>query len=345
MVSLIVACRNERSHIERCLTSLLEQSHPAHKVEILVIDGMSDDGSRAIIQDFSVRHPRIRWLNNFKLSKPAAVNLGIRIAAGDFIFIIDAHSDYRPDYVSKCLKALIETNADNVGGVLNTLPGADTPMARAIAFALAHPFGVGNARFRIGSRARREVDTVPFGCYRADVFRRIGGFDEELIRNQDDEFNHRLIRSGGRIVLDPDIVTDYFARDSLTKVWRMYYQYGLFKPMAARKIGRIPTLRQLAPPLFVLGIALLSSLSLMRGAFLRPLALLLALYGGAAASASIHAVASHAVAPRDSRAASFLPVVFATLHLAYGLGYWHGLASLALGGRQAIRPQNIPLSR
>ena len=153
------------------------------------------------------------------------------------------------------MQLLEQSGADNVGGVCRTLPASDSAMAKAIAVGMSHPLGVGNSHFRIGCRPEdRWVDTVPFGCYRREVFDRIGLFDEELVRNQDDELNLRLIKHGGRILLSPRIVCKYFARDSLAKLWRMYYQYGYFKPLVVRKVGGVMTLRQLLPPLFVLGL-------------------------------------------------------------------------------------------
>ena len=156
-----------------------------------------------------------------------------------------------------------------MGGVCRTLPAADTAVAKAIAVGMSHPLGVGNSHFRIGSSEDRWVDTVPFGCYRREVFDRIGLFDEELVRNQDDELNLRLIKHGGRILLSPRIVCKYFARDSLAKLWRMYYQYGYFKPLVVRKVGGVMTLRQLAPPLFVLCLAATALAGLLGLAMLR----------------------------------------------------------------------------
>jgi hypothetical protein len=158
------------------------------------------------------------------------------------------------NYLAGLVEWLEKSGADNVGGVWRILPGADTAMARAIALGLAHPFGVGNAYYRIGtSTTTRWVDTVPFGCYRREVFSRCGRFDEDQVRTEDDEFNLRLRKNGGRILLVPEISIDYYARERLSQVWRMYYQYGYFKPMVARKLGwDLLSLRHLVPSLFVL---------------------------------------------------------------------------------------------
>ena len=182
------------------------------------------------------------------------MNLGIAAAGGSVIVRMDAHVEYPGRLHLRAGGPLERSGADNVGGVCQTLPAGDSAVAKAVAFGMSHPLGVGNSHFRIGTLEDRWVDTVPFGCYRREVFDRIGLFDEELVRNQDDEFNLRLIRHGGRILLSPRIVCKYFARDSLAKLWRMYYQYGYFKPLVVRKVGGVMTIRQLLPPLFVLSL-------------------------------------------------------------------------------------------
>jgi drug/metabolite transporter superfamily protein YnfA len=192
-------------------------------------------------------------------------------------------------------------------------------MARAIAVALGHPFGVGNAHFRLGTSRPREVDTVPFGCYRRSLFDRIGRFDEELVRNQDDELNHRLLRAGGRIVLVPDVVAHYYARATLRELARTYYQYGYFKPLALAKVGRAMTLRPLLPPAFVLALGFSAALAPASATAARVFAVVAGLYLVAAL------VAATLVARRvPSRVAACLPVVFMALHLSYGVGYLAG---------------------
>jgi GT2 family glycosyltransferase len=157
---------------------------------------------------------------------------------------MDAHATCPPHYISTLVRYLHSSGADNVGGLCRTYPANE---GGAVAAALSHPFGVGSSYFRIGTVAPRWVDTVPFGCYRRDVFDRIGTFDEELTRNQDDEFNMRLLRAGGKILLIPDVVCDYVARRSLRKLWAMMYQYGLFKPLVVRKIQGVLTLYHIVP--------------------------------------------------------------------------------------------------
>jgi hypothetical protein len=205
---------------------------------------------------------------------------------------------------------------------------------------MAHPLGVGNSHFRIGADRPRWVDTVPFGCYRREVFERLGGFDEELARNQDDEFNLRLLRRGGRLLLLPHVESRYYTRDTLAKVWRMFFQYGFFKPLVLRKVGGRPRLRHLVPVGFVLALAA----SLGAAPWVRPArdALLGVLAGYAGAMLAVAA----AQAARRGRAALLLPVVFPVLHFAYGLGFLRG--AVALLRRRAPGPGldvAVPLSR
>ncbi|GJQ23461.1 MAG: hypothetical protein HBSAPP01_12510 [Candidatus Brocadia sapporoensis] len=206
-ISIIIPSRNEEKFIDKCLDSIIAQDYSKEKLEILVVDGMSNDKTREFIKGYSKQHRYIKLLDNPGKIVPTAMNTGIRDAHGEIIIRMDAHNIYEKDYVSKCVKYLQEYNVDNVGGIWVTLPGSNTLIAQSIAFALSHPFGVGNAYFRIGSKEPRYVDTVPFGCYKREVFQRIGLFDEDLVRNQDDEFNLRLTKNGGKLLLVPDIVS------------------------------------------------------------------------------------------------------------------------------------------
>ena len=337
-VSVIIPCWNEVAYIDACLDSLLRSDYPQEHVEVLVVDGLSEDGTRTIIERYIKRYRRIRLLDNPRHVTPVALNIGIRAARGDVIMRMDAHVIYPPDYISRSVAALQETGADNVGGVLVTRPADDTAVARAIAAALAHPFGVGNAHFRTGVDEPRWVDTVPFGCYPREVFDRIGLFDEELVRDQDDEFNQRLLRHGGRLLLVPTIASEYYARASLEQLWRMYFQYGYFKPLVVRKLGGVLTARQLAPGLFV-GILLLTGLLAPWLAVARPLVGLV-LAGYAAADLAVATSIAWRVGGRVGLAAT---VVFPVLHVAYGLGYLLGVFDFLIRNRR--RGPAVSLSR
>lgn len=341
LVSLVVPCRNEERHIGACLDSLLENGYPTDRMEILVVDGSSDDATRPLVAAAAWRHPCVRLLENPRRITPAALNIGLAQARGSVVMLIGAHSTYPRGYVRALVEELAASGADGVGGTCTTCAGADTALASAIAIALAHPFGVGNSWFRIGTREPRWVDTVPFGCYRRDVFDRIGGFDEELVRNQDDEFNLRLLRRGGRLLLVPAVASRYYARASLGQLARMYYQYGLYKPLVIRKVGAVMTVRQVVPAMFVaaLGGSLLAAAVLPQTRLLA--AAIALLYAAAAAGAALGALPRHGVRP-----ALALFAVFPVLHISYGAGFLVGaLRLIGLSHRRAPAAHAVPLSR
>ena len=332
-VSIVIPCLNEERFIERCLESALVTDYPGDRFEILVVDGMSDDRTRAVVRTIAMRDKRVRLLDNPTRTTPAALNIGVDQARGDVLMRMDAHAEYPPHYVSRLVAWQIRTGVENVGCAWTTVPGADTPVARAIALALGHPLAVGNAWFRIGVLEPRLVDTVPFGCYRREVFTRIGRFDEELARNQDDEFNLRLIRHGGRVLLVPDVTCDYYARDSYAKLARMYYQYGYFKPLVARKVGGVLTVRQVVPSCaLVMGVALLAGTPWLLAARVTAI-VLFGVY-----LASILGVALHRGWARDWRTALALAVTFPVIHVSYAVGFLHGVLDFVVRRRRPVRP-------
>jgi glycosyltransferase involved in cell wall biosynthesis len=341
LVSVVVPCRNEARYIASCLDSILANDWPHDQLEVLVVDGMSDDGTRDVVATYAERNGVVRLLDNPRRITPSALNVGILASRGSVIVRMDAHNEYPPYYISRLVGWLERTGADNVGGLWETRPANDAPRSRAIARALSHPFGVGNAHFRLGVSEPRWADTVPFGCYRREVFGRIGLFDEDLVRNQDDELNARLLRAGGRILLVPDVVSRYHARDSLAKLWRMYWQYGYFKPLVNRKVGAVPSLRQLVPSAFVVALvgALLFAL-LVPGGWMLP-AGLIGLYLAADLVASMHA------GRREGFSVALrLPLVFPVLHFSYGMGWLKGAAEFLLLRRsRARRHLQIPITR
>ncbi len=340
LVSAVVACRNEVAHIERCVRSLLDADYPPELLEVLVVDGQSDDGTRELVAGIAAREPRVRYVDNPRRITPVAFNRGIAAARGDVILIIGSHSHYPPSYTRVLVNWLVGSGADVVGGVCHTQAARADAVPRAIAAGLSHHFGVGNAHFRTGVSAPRWVDTVAFGCYRRDVFTRIGGFDEELVRNQDDELNLRLGQHGGRLLLVPDVSSFYQARDSLGKLWRMYWQYGYYKPLVVRKVGGVLTMRQLVPALFVIAV-MLSLVALATPLGAAPVALVLGGYG----LASI--VAALAASPRHGwSVALVLPVVFAVLHVGYGVGFLHGAGRFLIARRgPPVTAAQLPLTR
>ncbi len=340
-VSIIVPCRNEASFIRGALDSLLGNAYPRERFEVIIVDGMSTDATSNIADEYEKHYAFVRCLRNPKQTAAAALNLGFAKARGDIIMRADAHAVYPSNYVEGLVNALLCSAADNVGPLWITEPANDSPSARAIALALRHPFGVGNARFRIGARERCWVDTVPFGCYRRSVFERIGLFDEDLIRNQDDEFNLRLIRNGGRILLVPDITVRYYARDSLGKLARMYYQYGYFKPLVVRKLGAVMTWRQVVPSLFLLALICFGTFATWNGIARIGLLGLLAVY-----LAVVVVCAAQAAFGLNVRCAAALCCAFVLMHISYGLGFINGCRVFLLRLHyKSPGSANMPISR
>lgn len=258
-VSVVIPCYNEQMTIRLLLDALYEQTFSRADMEILIADGMSTDGTRDEIAAFQTDHPDldVRIVDNTLRSIPSAVNRAIESSRGEFIIRLDAHSKPYPDYIERCVTALEENRGDNVGGVWEIQPGADTWIARSIAVAAAHPLGVGDALYR-HTRHAAEVDTVPFGSFKRELVDRIGFFDETLLTNEDYEFNARIRKSGGKVWLDPSIRSIYFSRSSLLELARQYLRYGFWKWHMLRRYPNTLKWRQALPPLFVLSILVLS---------------------------------------------------------------------------------------
>jgi len=320
-VSIVLPIYKEEKYIEKCILSIIGQDYPWEKMEVLLVDGMSPDRTREIISKYSARYPNIRLLDNPQKIVPFAMNKGIRESKGEVIVRLDGHCVYPSNYVSVLVKYLYELNADNVGGVWHTLPANDTAECRAIAIASSHPFGVGGSEHKIGSREIKQTDTVPFGCFKREVFDRIGMFDEELVRNQDDEFNARIIKNGGKIFIIPDVEINYTSRDSMRKMRRMYFQYGLFKPLVNKKLGAPATVRQFFPGLFVLGLVFGLILSLICKWAAYCYVGVLALYFLIGLGLGI----SRAKRYKKIALVWYIPYTFLNIHLSYGIGYLVGL--------------------
>ncbi len=324
-LSIIVPCRNEETHIEAFLDSVRAQDLPTGTYECLVVDGRSDDHTRAILEVLARRMPfELHVVDNPERLTPHALNHGIAAARGRVIVRMDVHSTYPPHYLRRLVEVL-EANpeAGNVGGVCRILPGADTAWARAIAAAQSSKFGMGGIDWRRGGGEIRSVDTVPFGCFRREALEQVGLFDLDMVRNQDDELNGRLLRAGWKILLVPDVVIEYSARPTLARLGRMFWQYGLFKPLVWRKLGRPATLRQFAPPAMALWLA---------ASFLATLVWPIWGLCGLLAWSTIYLVAGHLSAREvsDAVAGWRLAMVIACIHLHYGFGYLAGAVRFGL---------------
>lgn len=399
-VSVILACRNEQSNIEQCVASILQQESPPGGFEVIVADGMSEDGTREVLGAWSrgqgagsdeglrdqrtnglkvagqgweggtgssqecqgrqscrgraslessapraprpvprsmlpAKRPQLRFIDNAGRIVSTGLNVAIEAARGQIIVRIDAHTDYAPDYVRQCVQALVETGADNVGGPARTK--AETYMQKAVAAAYHSPFAVGGARFH-DVEYEGYVDTVTYGCWGKESFGKYGLFDEELVRNQDDEHNLRITRGGGKIWQTPKIKSWYRPRGSLLALFNQYKQYGYWKVRVIQKHKLPASWRHLVPGAFLLTLLALAILSFssLGMAVLRPpssvldplslpwplfaLAALLSAYTLAVLAASIHTAAR-----TEWKLLPLLPLVFPCYHFGYGYGFLRGV--------------------
>jgi glycosyltransferase involved in cell wall biosynthesis len=318
-VTVVMPVRNEMRFIGASLAAVLRQDYPAGRLEVIIADGMSTDGTLATIDDLRRRAgpgaPSVAVVSNPDRSTPAGLNLAVTRARGAVIVRVDGHCEVQADYVRRCVLLLEQTGADNVGGT--TVGVGDRPWQRAVARAVRSPFGVGSASVRYAPRARW-VDTVFLGAWRRDVFDRVGLFDEELLRNQDDEHNFRILQSGGRVWLEPSICTRHEVRGTLPALWQQYYEYGLYKVRVMQKRRGVASWRHVVPAVFVASM----TVTVVAGAFTRRRRLMVAVVGPYAAATTVASV--HA-GRDDPGALLLLPVAFATVHVAYGTGFLAGL--------------------
>ncbi len=268
LVSIIIPCRNEEKHIGECLDSIIKQDYLKENLEILVVDGASKDGTREIIKDYIKKYSFVTLLDNPKKFTCFAFNIGIKQAKGEIIILMGAHAAYQKDYVSKCVEYLNEYNADNVGGIWRISPREKTLIAKAITFASSSIFGAGDAYYRRGySKGIKWVDTVFGGCYKREVFDRVGLFNEKLFRSQDFEFNKRLIKAGGKILLVPEIIGYYYPSATFLGFLRHNLNDGFWVTYPLKFGIKIFALRHLLPLFFVAGLLILLFFSLFSGIF------------------------------------------------------------------------------
>jgi len=338
-VTIIMPIRNEADFIERAIKCVLNNDYPAEKMEVLVVDGMSDDGTREIVAGLSKQDSRIKIVDNPKRITPAAMNIGIKAARGDLFIRIDGHVEIPADFITKSIQCLLEhPQAWVAGGYIKTV--AESYVGHAIASAMRSPIGVGNSRFRLGDY-EGWVDTLAFGAHHRLVVDKVGYFDEELVRNQDDEFNLRIILAGGKIWMSKAIQSTYFSRGSLGKLWKQYFQYGFWRIRTLQKHKRPASFRQLVPLLFILSLLLSGLAGFLFKSFWIILAIEAALYllGLAIGALDVGFKSGRRYAP-------LAPVVFAILHFAYGLGSLWGIIRFSiLKGRGMKKPEQMEMSR
>jgi glycosyltransferase involved in cell wall biosynthesis len=314
LVSIIIPCKNEKSYIAVCLDSLLAQTWPSKRMEIIVADGLSDDGTRKILDEYR-RERGVRVLDNPRRTTPCGLNLCIRKAKGDIIVRADSHAWFPPDYVEKSVAVLKATSAWNAGGYIITK--GKGYLGSAIALALGCVFGVGGSRFRLGNY-EGDADTVPFGAFPAWVFKRIGGFNEKLDRNQDNEFNWRIKNAGGRVYLSRDIHSEYYTQNSLPGLFRYFYRNSVWNVVSLKKTGQnFLRFRHFAPGLAILLGALTFLFSPLLGL------VFLGAYLVMAFGFSLDLAMRNGV-----RFLGILPLVFIIIHFSYGIGVYGGLLRL-----------------
>jgi len=315
-VSVIVPCRNEAGHIEWCLGSILGQEEPAGGFEVIVADGMSTDGTREIIQRISSKDRRVRFIDNPERIVSAGLNRAIEVARGETVIRVDGHAEVTRDFVRQNLAVLEEhPEAWSVGGPI--VHEARTKLGKAIALAMCHPFGVGNAKHRFPGY-EGYAEGAAFPAIRRWVFDRIGNFDEQLVRNQDDEFNYRIRQAGGRVFVSPRIRYRYFVRERLGQLFRQYFQYAFWRIAVIKKHGQTIAPRQFVPAGFLLSCLVLVLTGIALGKLWLGVSLP-AIYAVGLALAGLCSVPQHGVG-----VAWRLPLAMATLHLAYGLGFLKG---------------------
>ncbi len=317
---------------------MLKQDYPWEKVELLLVDGMSTDNTRKLVKPFVEKYPNIHILDNLQHTAPYAMNIGIRMAKGEYICRIDAHAFYPVNYISTLLHYFTALpNATNVGPSCITRPSDNNVKSIAIATICSHPFGVGDSKFRTTLvNSPIEVDTVPFGFWRRSWFEKVGMFDEELTRNQDDEFNARTIKYGGKIYLLPKLTVNYFARNTILKTAQMFYQYGIFKPLVNYKIGKTTTKRQIIPFLFFWGIIVGAVISAIVPYVWIIYSIVMAIYLAICMYIGIR----YALLKHMPQLLFYIPLCFITIHLSYGWGYTIGLYNLIFK-----RPFNVKANR
>ena len=331
-VFIIMPCLNEEKFIGRCLDSIIAQDYPKDKIEVLVIDGESTDKTREIVDEYIKKYPFIKLLDNPRRIQTFATNIGLKNAKGDIIIRMDAHAEYPKDYIYKSVYWLGKSGVDCVGGLWITKPGANSLIAEAIALTLSHPFGVGNSYFRTGLKEPRFVDTVPFGCYKREVFEKIGLFDEQLVRTDDIEFNLRLKRNGGKILLIPEIKSYYYARSNLISLAKQNFGNG-FWVIYSIKFAKMPfSLRHLVPFFFVLSLVASLIISLFFHPFIYIFSFVFCSY------LTFNILFSVKISSKKGlKYFPFLTLSFFTLHFPYGLGSIYGIIKLFMPRKRKVK--------
>jgi len=326
-VTVVIPCFNEEKYITYCLDSLLANDYDKRFLEIIVVDGMSTDKTREILAAYCHQYRFVKVLDNPKRIIPAAVNIGIKYSKSDVFLRVDAHAEYAPDYISKLVNGLEKYQADNIGGIRETAIIKDTLLSLALSISISHPFTAGNAYYRIGSKRVRQVDTVWCGCFRREIFEKIGYFNENILRAEDRDFNARLTANGGKIILDPAVKCTYFPRTNFWEYikWNISGPFHLFNNHKYTNTNMV-LWRNMVPAMFVLSqfaaVAAFTFSSILGLLFSLPFFIYLAVATFLSLKIS-YKYNSVLLAP-------VMLVVFAITHYGYGFGSLFGMPSFFL---------------
>jgi succinoglycan biosynthesis protein ExoA len=326
-VSVVVPCRNERTAIRESLTSIASLMPPEGDFEIVVADGMSEDGTTQILAELAARFPIIRVIPNPGLSVSAGLNRAIRAAQARVVIRMDAHTRYAPDYLLACLRTKKATGAANVGGPWRAL--GKGVIGEAIAASFHSPFSTGGGGAH-DLHYEGKVDTVYLGCWDRDFFETYGYFDEELVRNQDDELNLRVTRKGGVVWQSPDIRCEYECRASLAKLAKQFYQYGYWKVRVIQKHRLPASIRHLAPAMAMSFITVATLASLLSSSAEQVAATCWLAYLTAIILEGLRLAASH-----RWRLWPVITATFPCYHFGYAVGFLHGLWDFSVLRRPA----------
>ncbi|MDD5571498.1 MAG: glycosyltransferase family 2 protein [Bacteroidales bacterium] len=323
-VTIVIPFRDEEKFIAKCIDSVLENDYPRESMEIILVDGLSTDNSVNIINDYIKKHSFIKVIENKNKIFPCAVNIGYKASKGDYLIILGAHAVYEKDYISKCIETSLQYSADNAGGVLTTVGLNEDFIGKSISYVLSSSFGVGNSTFRTGCDTVKEVDTVFGGCYKRSVFEKIGLFNEDLVSSSDMDFNVRLRKNGGKIILSPSIKATYYTRTSFKKFLKNNFRNGFWAVYPMRFVDYIPVkLRHFVPLLFLLGLLGGTLISLVLPLFCFLLTGAIFLYFLTAYIFSMKFMSNGFLY------FLFLPFLFFILHVTYGVGSFVALVKVA----------------
>jgi len=327
-ITIIIPCRNEEKFVKNCIDSVLKfEDLEKYDYEILLLDGMSEDKTRSIIEQYIVNNIRIKLFDNPGIIQSTALNIGIKQAKGDWIMRLDAHADYPKNYFKKLIETSLKTNADNVGGVVNTLPFNSSYLAQLVQALTTHKFGVGNSGFRTGMR-EGEADTVPYGFFKKEIFTKIGLFDERLVRCQDYEFNCRIKKFGGKVWINPDISINYYNQPDILKfLGKQFYKEAPYNAYMWHIAPYTFTARHAITGFFAAGVICGGILSVFFPLIKYIYMAIMGLYILLSLVSSIQ----QAIRYKKALHILTLPVSFFFYHFIHGLGIFAGIIKLIVG--------------